>query len=189
MDALERLNSFLQATEYQGNPPVRGLHLRTARHFADMAEEITKLLWTGMSHYEGISMIDVHATPFLAHAINQVLLQRIDDCIACANPAYCDPWARTGGGAPTLAHRPPVCAEHYIRLRKEAGAALDALFQELESTVREFFTTHTPPYNRVHLPTAAAIHDVIEDHVKPYLLRNLATSRCDSCEKERSLNK
>lgn len=157
------------------------LHMRTVRHFADLAQEIAHLLWNDLTRDREVTGLDPHRFPGLARTLNDVLLRYIGDCEACPDPARCDPWARTGGGAPTGVERSPVCDEHAQCLLKEAGRELQQLLFDLEKQTYRFLSRNNPVRAAYSPALIEKIHRTIQKGVLPHLIKNIASSCCDEC--------
>jgi hypothetical protein len=162
------------------------LRPRTALPMSQLAEDITALVWNELDRQGGCENLEAHRYPSLTHDLQEVLCRRINGCDAVVSAARDDVWAHTGGGAPTPAQRLPVCQEHAQRLIAYAGALLQDLLNAIEKTTRDFLSRHAPPFdNPLTQQAADEIHQAMETVVKPYLIQNLASPCCDTCEQAR----
>jgi hypothetical protein len=165
------------------------LHLRTAKHFADLAHELAFVIWDKLNKDHDIPRVDPHRFPGLAQTLNEVLLQYIGECEACGAALPCDPWARTGGGAPRLLDRPPICQEHAQRVMAEAGYKIHSLLLDLEKNTHQFLSRNTPARTSFSPSLRDKLHQIIQNDVLTHLLNNIASPCCDECTRLFNLSK
>jgi hypothetical protein len=191
MDSLDTINARHRVADYEDERKLRLpiLSLRAAMPMAEFGEEIAHRLWNELCRQGGCENLEAHRYPSLAHDLETALLQRVEECQSMTGPECGDAWAQTGGGAPTRAQRSAVCKDHEQRLIAYTGALLQDLLNAIEKTARDFLSRHAPPFNSpLTQESNERIQRAMEKAVKPWLVENLASPCCDSCEPSRAAN-
>lgn len=175
MNSLEAVNAMLTSQQYLEHETCKNrLRLRSGKTFLDLAEEVAYVVWGDLVVHLGEAPMDLHRFGDLTRIIHDVLVKRIGGCEICVDPVYWDSWARTGGGAPTEEQTPPICEEHMGRLMGEFGDEFKGLIQELENGISELVVPEVRPL----------LHQSVEQTLKPFMVKNLATRYCGKCETE-----
>jgi len=155
------------------------LHLRKARQFPDLADQIAHLVWADLENQGAHDYLQARRFPYLRRLLVGVLRRNLDRGETCPLPAPLDSWIRIGHGLAMNASDSVSCYRHVDRLLDEARREIHQLFLELETAVCDFLGNDIARLRKPLTPVMkTCIHRAVHESVAPYLLKQIIASCC-----------